>query len=387
MALGALMLVVAGVACSGTGGAEPSVSDEVANASPGELIGAPSPFQGYAALESLTQTSNTIRYRSTSGIDGSPTEVSGVLFVPKGDPPPGGWRVVSIGHSTSGSASRCAPSANIGLLGNLPTVIPFLANGYVVVMTDYQGLGTPGPHPYLEPTSAGYNIIDAVRAAREAVPGTSMDWLGYGVSQGGQAVWSANELSGDYGQGLNLLGSISVSPATDLTPLVDSMQNGTLTDEQITVLPALLDGIRLTHPDVEPEDYLHGVLAERSDVFTACVDEKAGLQAKIAEEVTPENYLPANVGAAERLRAALADYSEPSGPSPRPMLVAYGDQDELILPPWTENAVREGCAMGDTIDLVVAPGQGHGILNVGRAVVDWVDGRLAGIPAPTTCDR
>lgn len=294
---------------------------------------------------------------------------------------------MSIGHSTAGTSSRCAPSANIGLLGNLPTIIPFLANGYVVVMSDFQGLGTPGPHPYLEPTTAGYNIIDAVRAAREAVPDTSDTWLGYGVSQGGQAVWSANEMSDTYGDGLQMLGSISVSPATDLTPFADAMENGTLTDEQITVLPLLLQGLQVAHPDLVTDDYLHGILADRAEVYTACQGEKAGLQAKIAESVTADDYRPVDAEAAERFREALTDFSLPTVQAPRPMLVAYGDQDELILPEWTRAAVGEACGLGDTVELVTVPGQGHGILNIGSTTQDWVNGRVAGTPAPTTCGR
>lgn len=385
--LGVLTMTCALASCSTAVDDAPSQADTLSSLAPGELIGSPADFQGYSALESLTQQSDTIRYRSTSGIDGSPTEVSGVVFVPKGDPPPGGWRVVSIGHATSGSETRCAPSSNIGLIGNLPVVIPVLANGYVVVMSDYQGLGSPGTHPYLEPTTAGYNVIDAVRAAREAVADTSDSWLGYGVSQGGHAVWSANEMSDDYGAGLDLLGSISVSPATDLRPFVDGMTDGTLTPEQITALPALLKGLQVAHPELDTDDYLHGLLAERSDVFDACAGEKAGLQAKIAERVTPEDYRPADSAAADRLRAALADYSVPSAGSPKPMLVAYGDQDRLILPAWTQAAVREGCDLGDVIDLVTAPGQGHGILSVGQVVVDWVNGRVAGNPPPNICTQ
>ncbi len=358
-----------------------------ANKSPGALVSPPVKFQGYPALESVTQAEWTIRYRSTSGIDSSPTQVSGVMFVPKGDPPPDGWPVVSIGHSTTGFGSRCAPSTRIGLLGNLPSVIPFLVEGYVVVMTDYQGLGTPGPHPYLEPKTSGYNVIDAVRAAREVEPRTSNSWIAYGVSQGGQAVWSANELSGTYGDGLQLVGSISISPATDLTSFVDSMVDGTLTPAQITVLPALLEGVRIAHPELDVDDYMHGQLAERSDTFMTCIGEKAALQAEIAESITPADYQPIDTEAADRLREWLRSHSVPNGPAQQPMLVAYGDQDSLILPAWTESSVRDACALGDVIDLIVAPGQGHGILNIGSAAADWVDGRFDGTPAPDTCQR
>lgn len=45
---------------------------------------------------------STMIYRSTSGIDGAPTVVSGALFVPPGDAPDGGWPVISYAHYTTG---------------------------------------------------------------------------------------------------------------------------------------------------------------------------------------------------------------------------------------------------------------------------------------------
>ncbi|SNS78177.1 lipase family protein [Rhodococcoides kyotonense] len=380
-----LVLLLIAAACSSGADRDSADTTPVTTQPPGTLLADPTEFHGYPALESVTQRTVAVRYQSTSGIDNSATEVTGLVFVPRGDPPAGGWPIVSIGHATTGSSSRCAPSTHIGLLGNLPTVIPFLANGYVVAMTDYQGLGTQGPHPYLEPVTAGFNVIDAVRAAREVEPNTSDTWLGYGVSQGGQAVWSANELSGDYGQGLNLLGSISVSPATDLEPFVDAMVGGTLTPSQITALPSLLRGVQVAHPELDLDDYLHGTLAARVDTFTTCIGEKAQLQADIAESTPASDYEPSSPEAADKLREWLSGYSVPRTRAQQPMLIAYGDQDELIAPAWTQDAVRQGCAAGDVIDLVVAPGQGHGILNIGPATSSWVDGRFAGTPPPNTC--
>ena len=39
-------------------------------------------------------------------------------------------------------------------------------NGYAIAATDYPGLGTPGPHPYLVGDSEARAVIDSVRAAR-----------------------------------------------------------------------------------------------------------------------------------------------------------------------------------------------------------------------------
>ena len=43
----------------------------------------------------------------------------------------------------------------------------WLKAGYAVVRTDYEGLGTPGDHPYLIGVSEGRSVLDMVRAARK----------------------------------------------------------------------------------------------------------------------------------------------------------------------------------------------------------------------------
>lgn len=352
---------------------------------PGGLVDAPVDFRGYPVLQTLVQTSVRVRYRSTSGVDGSPSTVSGVVLVPKGEPPPGGWPVAAIGHPTAGVGTSCAPSAYPGLMGGLPAVIPFLTYGYVVAMSDYQGLGTPGPHPYLDPKTAGYNVIDSVRAAREVVPDTSGTWVSYGVSQGGQAVWAANEMAAEYGGDLRLLGSISVAPATDLRPLVDAMVAGTLTTAQKVVLPLVLEGVRALHPQANLDDYLRGVMRSRLDVFLTCAGDGEALKAKVAESAPASDTMPVDTVAAERLRNWLGDMALPRQPASAPMLVAYGDADETVLPAWTEASITAACGMGDVVDAQVARGQGHGMLDLGGLPAAWVTDRLAGRPAPNTC--
>jgi hypothetical protein len=100
---------------------------------PGELIrsepmaGAPTGATAFRVL-----------YRSTSP-SGDPIAVSGIVVAPAGPPPAEGRPVVAWAHPTTGVVPSCAPS----LLANV------FARGYVVAATDYPGLGTAGPHPYL----------------------------------------------------------------------------------------------------------------------------------------------------------------------------------------------------------------------------------------------
>jgi pimeloyl-ACP methyl ester carboxylesterase len=351
---------------------------------PGQLLSSPAKLHSYPTLAALAQTAARIRYRSTSGIDGSATVVSGLIFVPKANPPPQGWPIASIAHPTTGIARECAPSAHRDLMGNLSTVAEFLSRGYVVVASDYQGLGTPQPHPYLEPKTAAYNIIDAVRAARQAVPGASDTWVAYGFSQGGQAAWAASEMSADYGKGLRMVSAVSISPPTDLRPLVDAMENGTLTTDQMVFLPLILEGVKAAHPELNLGDYLHGVLADRVDVFFACAGVHDDLKAAIAKSASPDDVRPVSKQAADNLRSWLSDYSIPMRQMNVPMLVIYGDADPIIRADWTADAIHHACALGDILEVHVAHGQGH-VVEVGDLPIDWTQARMNGTHPHDSC--
>jgi hypothetical protein len=100
----------------------------------------------------LGATTYRVLYRST-GLDDKPILVSGVVIVPPGAPPPGGRPIVAWAHPTSGIVPRCAPSLAIFLFQQIQGLRSFVRNGYVVAATDYPGLGTAEPHPYLVGTS------------------------------------------------------------------------------------------------------------------------------------------------------------------------------------------------------------------------------------------
>ena len=173
-------------------------------------------------------------YRSTNGDTNEPTEVSGSVFLPAGDPPPGGWPVVSFGHGTTGLDEPCAPSLSDTLLGMVTFVDAFAKRGFAVAFTDYQGLGNPGVHPYTDARTAGLNMIDAVRALRHTHPGEISDkWAAFGGSQGGGAAWAAAEQAGPYASDLNLVGAVALAPAADVSGLVTKAGEGTMTRDQL----------------------------------------------------------------------------------------------------------------------------------------------------------
>jgi len=98
---------------------------------------------------------------------GGTKKATAMVFVPKTKRPTDGWKVVVWEHGTVGVGDSCAPSRNeindrfIGMAQSL------LKEGYVILAPDYEGLGTPGMHPYLNLKSEANSAIYAVKAYKE----------------------------------------------------------------------------------------------------------------------------------------------------------------------------------------------------------------------------
>ncbi|MEX2298872.1 MAG: lipase family protein, partial [Dongiaceae bacterium] len=141
------------------------------------LAGAPWGSKAYLVL-----------YRST-GLQGEPIAVSGVVVVPDAEPA-GGYEFIAWAHPTTGVDDKCAPSLSLVLdvFKTIPGLDDMVKRGYVVTATDYPGLGTAGEHPYLVGVSEGRAVLDSVRAARQiAGPTASSRFAVWGHSQGGHA--------------------------------------------------------------------------------------------------------------------------------------------------------------------------------------------------------
>ena len=155
-------------------------------------------------------TAERILYTSTSGIDGKTAIiVSGALFTPEGEPPAEGWPVVSWGHGTVGVADVCAPSWSGRPWRDVTYLSAWLAEGFAIVASDYEGLGTPGRHPYLVTRSAGQPLLDAARAVVGDGSGLRNQVVLVGQSQGGGAVVTAAGLAADYAPDLNVIGTVA----------------------------------------------------------------------------------------------------------------------------------------------------------------------------------
>lgn len=381
VALSAVALVLAG--CGTTAKTDEAEEEAPHNLGSVPLTNAAEPLRDAAASIDL------VTHISRSGIDDTQSTVTTSVFTPKMDAPEDGFPIIALAPRVTGTAPDCAPSLSPSLLGLTPTIVALLKAGYVVAVPDFQGLGHPSTgedtepqyYPYLDSTTAAYNLVDGAQAARIAVPQTSGAWLTMGIAEGGQAAWAANELADNYSYELDLAGSVSVSPMTDLDGLADAAENATLNNEQKVVLARFLAGLEAAYPDaIDLDDFRRGAAQQQWDNLLGCQPAPTAIQ--VAAQVPPEDLRPASAEALDTLRGFLQKVNLPQGPTRAPMLVAYSGTEPVSPASWTDQALNAACKLGDTITIRKDPQ----LQPDSPATLSWINDRFKSTPAPDDCE-
>lgn len=340
------------------------------------IAGAPSGASAFA-----------IRYRST-GVRGGGIETTGVVIVPSGPAPVGGRDVVAWEHGTSGIADACAPSVNDWLYDSVAGLNAMLARGYVVVATDYEGLGSRGPHPYLIGTSAARSVVDAVRAARELKAAqTSVRYVVWGESQGGHAALWTGQLAGRYAPELQLMGIAAAAPPTDLVSNLSGNSNA---------------GVRalLTAFSAESWHETYGIPLSTitrplgSDLIRRlamnCVTlDGFKLRTKIGLMRLIGQLRGVDLAASPPWARLMTANSVAPVRMPAPVLIAQGDKDVIVAPGVTRTFVEKLCRTGQPLRFITVADGDHITIakRTAAATIDWIADRFAGKPAPSDCAR
>ena len=175
----------------------------------------------------------------SSDVAGNKTISTGLVIAPKDAPPAGGRPVLAWAHGTTGTAQNCGPSQMLDpaqdlnqyfLVGGtswtdfgVPAAAQFIADGYVLVATDYQGLGGGGVHQYAMAATNGRDVVNSVRAAGSmGLSGGARKAAVYGWSQGGGATVAAASLQSYIGEtgtafdGIDFVGFVAMAGVNSL---------------------------------------------------------------------------------------------------------------------------------------------------------------------------
>ena len=332
-----------------------------------------------ATARRILYTSTDARWRS--GI----IPVSGTLYLPKRAAPQGGWPLVAWAHGTLGASDRCAPSWSRHRPRDGEYINNWLEQGFAVVATDYQGLGGPGPHPYLNWEAEGRSVLDAARAALDHSDGRIANAIIItGQSQGSGASLGATRLAPSYAPDLNIMASIatgiiSAFPPADKKPSSEQSFARSV-PPQLTIL--MMIGGALGDDAIKPDDLVTEV---GKPLLQAA---REGCNAELAQVVRSNGLTLANSlkdpEIADRLSAVI-DMSPVR--MPVPVFLATGLADKSIHPQRQYAAVAALCAAGSHVVWKAYAGVSHNG-TVHAAYPDelaFVQAALAGNPMQSNC--
>lgn len=322
---------------------------------------------------------------------GAPAVASALVIAPSEDQA-GARPVVAWNHGTTGVARGCAPSLRDASATHwaIPALNDAVARGWVVVATDYSGQGAPGVFPYLIGAGEARSSLDAVLASRE-LEGLALrpETVAWGHSQGGHAALWMAQLAERYAPEIDFRGTAALAPVTAPLELAQELS----ARDADPLLSVLVSWVLVPYADTYPEIDLRNYVAPGSrtivrEMTQRCPSEP-GVIVSVLTSLGVSEDRPLYVGdlTAGPLGERLAQNAV-EGPFTTPVLVAWGDADEVIPPRLQQRFVDRLCAQGDRVRWVVYGGYDHlrPLLPGSRflpLLVNWTESQLLGGDAPT----
>ncbi len=339
-------------------------------AKPGTLIRSEA-FDDYDL--SADMSALRILYHSRSG-SGKDVAVSGVVLIPQGKPPNGGWPVIAWAHSFSGVARRCAPSLMTNIFDG-PLLSMYLSLGYAVAATDYAGLGTGSRYAALDTQSNAEDVINAVAAAHAATPGLSSKWIAVGDLQGAAVAIRIAELPG--ARDPDYLGSVAISEVADPQNLFESLMQTHFAG----IFSVLAYGVKTVFPEFKPGD----MLTDKGTKTFAEVESTCGVPD--SPDVAGREMLQSGWEKNSYVAQFLARNTIGLTPTHEPVLVIIGGSDALFSASLTSQLVKQMCQQHDHVIFDEFPNVDRGSV-LGTSVSDqisWIQARFSGRPEASNC--
>ena len=361
--------------------------DETLPAKPGVLLRQ----EPLTAEQSVPGAAQNIRllYSSTDGIDGSTRiPVSGSLFLPKGDAPEGGWPLIAWTHGTVGIADICAPSWTGYVPFHQVFLKQWLDQGYAIVASDYQGLGTAGTHPYLATKPASYNNLDVIRAVQSSDFPLSDKVVLIGQSQGAAAAYATAGHAKDYASDINIKG-IAITGIPFFTPrtieIIQETRPNDVVDPMLGYNFLALTLVEQMEPDFKVSDYVSDKgLPTATAVNTTCHRDVKALV--VESELTYNTSF--KISPNDALKTAFAQMGYPKLDIPVPAYIGSGVNDRDTPLRMQANLIKQACKAGAVIQSNIYPGKDH-LTVLNNSTVDsipFVKAAFAGETITGNCD-
>jgi acetyl esterase/lipase len=263
-----------------------------------------------------------------------------------------------------------------------------LSRGFVVVATDYEGLGTPGVHAYLVGNSEARSVLDSVRAARNINGAHATNRFAvWGHSQGGHAALFSGEVAAEYAPELKLVALAAAAPATDLIQLFKA-QKDSIAGNSLTAM-ALLSWARTYNLSLDSV-LEEGVEAQFEKVAQSCIQSISQmLRTLTLAKPLNKAFLKADPTELPEWRDLMGKNSPATTGIKVPVFISQGTGDVTVKPAITVRFAKELCASGTPVTLKLLKGVSHSFAaeKSAYAAVLWLTDRFKGVPAPNDCGR
>ncbi|MFG2349747.1 alpha/beta fold hydrolase [Streptomyces phaeochromogenes] len=329
-----------------------------------------------------------IMYRTTDRA-GKVIAVTGTVLNPATSPY-GQRPIVAFAPGTQGLADKCAPSRQLadGTEYEALPIKKLLDQGYAVVVTDYQGLGTPGVHTYMDREAQGHAVLDSVRAAQRLdaldLPDAGPVGL-YGYSQGGGATASAAELAPTYAPELKLKGAVVGAPPADMNKVADSMDGSAYG----AFFNYALSGLSTSYGiDIAPYLNAHGKRVTNDLRDNLCTTQALAKYPFLNSRFLTVDGRPLT----ERLKRApwntiVAEQRLGQLQPAVPVLLSHSALDDVVPQQVGKTLAADWCRLGVTVRFAGNHIPGHIAATAGTIAdgLPWLKDRFAGRTAPSTC--
>ncbi|MBB3049863.1 hypothetical protein FHS23_000858 [Prauserella isguenensis] len=406
-AVAASILVTTPAAAAPTGASTPAGATSPATAASDEFYTPPSPlpdgepgdvvrheetafFLDPLKLTRAPADAQRVMYRSTD-THGDANAVTGTVLTPHREwSGPGERPIVGYAAGTQGMGDHCAPSKAMaaGMEYEGVFIAGMLAQGYAVAITDYEGLGTPGVHTYVNRKATAHAVLDMVRAARQ-LPDADLPSDGpvltAGYSQGGGASAAAAELQPSYAPDVDLIGSFAGAPPADLSAVAEQLDG-----HYASVF--LLFAVASMH-EAYPELGIEDILNEKGREVHEQVEERCTGDGLLGHPFTRTSELTVDgrpIGdylAEEPFHSAVEEQRIGTLKPEVPVYVAHSRLDEIVPYAQGRDTARSWCEQGATVqfDTLAIPTHVGGYVSAYPRAYAWLDQRVRGEAAPTNC--
>lgn len=340
-------------------------------------------------LSSIGLSATRVMYSSKDRLSRN-IAVTGTIFEPKTPWIGVGSRpLISYSVGTQGVGDRCAPSRQMAetfteyehyLLKG------FLARGYAVALTDYQGLGTPGTHTYINRAATGHAVLDAARAAmrRSGTTLSASTPIGlFGYSQGGGGSASAAELAGTYAPELRVRGAVAGAVPADLDKVAANLDGSLYAEFLNYALIGLSAGYGL-----DINSYLGDTgkrVAARTE--SSCVFDLAQSAFQKSANLTKDGRPITEYLKEEPFRTVVADNRIGNRKPSMPVLVSHSVLDDVIPYAVGKQMAKDWCGQGANVRLstnAVPLHVGGAAPNLAESFA-FFEARFAGLPQLNGC--